>query len=119
MMRSRRTSRESAAAGSGYEDAIRSTTSTTASCPRSTTPRSTWAADCDTDWVMRSDARDDRMLVFSKRFWLKAGGEAKFLYPLRVVSPGEFIVPGVAAEAMYQPSVRARTTPARCRATAP
>ena len=68
---------------------------------------------------MRSDARDDRMLVFSEKFWLEAGCEAKFRYLLRVVSPGEFVVPGVAAEAMYQPSIRARTAPARWRATAP
>jgi hypothetical protein len=65
------------------------------------------------DWVMRSDARDDRMLVFSKKFRLEAGGKATFRYPVRVVSSGDFVLPGVAAEAMYQPSVRARTAPAR------
>ena len=76
-----------------------------------------WIARGGADWVMRSDARDDRMLVFSKKFRLEAGEEAKFHYPLRVVSPGEFALPGVAVEAMYQPSVRARTAPARCRAS--
>ena len=65
------------------------------------------------DWVMRSDARDDRMLVFSKKFRLESGGKATFRYPVRVVSSGDFILPGVAVEAMYQPSIRARTVPAR------
>ena len=76
-----------------------------------------WIPRGGADWVMRSDARDDRMLVFSKKFRLEAGGEVKFHYPLRVVSPGEFALPGVAVEAMYQPSIRARTAPARCRAS--
>ena len=73
-----------------------------------------WVPEEGLDWVMRSDARDDRMLVFSKKFRLEAGGKATFRYPVRVVSSGEFILPGVAAEAMYQPSVRARTAPSRC-----
>ena len=64
-------------------------------------------------WVMRSDARDDRMLVFSKKFHMEKNDEVKFCYPLRVVSAGEFALPGVAAEAMYQPSLRARTCPGR------
>ena len=63
--------------------------------------------------MMRSDARDDRMLVFSKKFHMERNGEVKFCYPLRVVSAGEFALPGVAAEAMYQPSIRARTSPGR------
>ena len=68
------------------------------------------------NWVMRCDARDDRMLVFSRRFHLKSGESVSFRYPVRVVSAGEFVLPGVAVEAMYQPSLRARTAPARCRA---
>jgi uncharacterized protein YfaS (alpha-2-macroglobulin family) len=65
------------------------------------------------EWVMRSDARDDRMLVFSKRVSLNAGEKIKFIYPMRVVSSGEFTLPGVSVEAMYYPELNARTSPRR------
>ena len=61
------------------------------------------------DWVLRSDARDDRMIVFSKQFHVDKNGEVKFCYPIRVVSSGSFALPQVAAEAMYMPQLRART----------
>jgi len=64
--------------------------------------------DCH-NWVMRSDARDDRILVFSKKFHLKKGDEVQFYYPMRVVSAGAFQLPKVAVEAMYQPGLRARS----------
>ncbi|MCR5414277.1 MAG: hypothetical protein K6F50_06070 [Kiritimatiellae bacterium] len=62
----------------------------------------------DGDWVMRYDARDDRMLVFSKRFQTVAGACMSFEYPVRIVSPGEYALPGASVEAMYTPSLRAR-----------
>ena len=65
------------------------------------------------DWVMRKDARDDRMLVFSKRFSLEAGKSVKMRYPVRVVSAGTFVLPGPSVEAMYHPSIRARLAPSR------
>ena len=65
------------------------------------------------DWVMRKDARDDRMLIFSKRFSLGEGQSVKLRYPVRVVSMGEFILPGPSVEAMYMPTLRARCAPAR------
>ena len=65
------------------------------------------------DWVMRSDARDDRMLVFSKKFNLEAGHVARFAYPVRVVSAGEYVLPGPSVEAMYDPRLHARRAPAR------
>jgi uncharacterized protein YfaS (alpha-2-macroglobulin family) len=65
------------------------------------------------DWVMRSDARDDRMLVFSKRFTLAKGEEATFRYPVRVVSAGDYILPGPSVEAMYHPDLHARRAPDR------
>ena len=65
------------------------------------------------DWVMRSDARDDRMLVFSKAFRLAKGETATFSYPLRVVTSGEFILPGPTVEAMYAPEIHAVTAPSR------
>ena len=65
------------------------------------------------DWVMRKDARDDRMLVFSEKFKLEKGHEAKVFYPVRVVSAGDFILPGPAVEGMYNPLLRARRAPGR------
>ena len=67
----------------------------------------------DADWVMRSDARDDRMLVFSKKFDLEKNHEVKFRYALRVVSAGEFVLPGASAEGMYDPALRSRRAPGR------
>ena len=55
---------------------------------------------------MRKDARDDRMLVFSKKFTLEQGKAVQFRYPVRVVSAGDFVLPGPAVEAMYQPTLR-------------
>lgn len=72
-----------------------------------------WCEKKGVDWVMRSDARDDRMLVFSKKFSLGKGDEAKFYYPVRVVSAGEFTLPGTSVEAMYSPSLRANGAPSR------
>ena len=66
-----------------------------------------------TDWVMRKDARDDRMLIFSKRFSMAAGESVKMRCPVRVVSAGDFILPGPSVEAMYHPSVRACCAPTR------
>ena len=65
------------------------------------------------DWVMRRDARDDRMLLFSKRFTLEAGREARFAYPVRVVSAGEYVLPGPSVEGMYDPRLHARRAPGR------
>ena len=65
------------------------------------------------EWVMRSDARDDRMFVFSKRVSLKDGEKMKFIYPMRVVSSGEFTLPGVSVEAMYYPGLNAKSSPSR------
>ena len=63
------------------------------------------------EWVLRNDARDDRMLVFSERFSIKAGEKIWFLHPMRVVSSGEFALPGVSVEAMYFPQLNARSAP--------
>ncbi len=68
-----------------------------------------WISSGTHAWVMRSDARDDRILVFSEKFTLEKNDEAFFHYPVRVVSAGAFTLPGAAVEGMYQPSLRART----------
>jgi uncharacterized protein YfaS (alpha-2-macroglobulin family) len=62
---------------------------------------------------MRKDARDDRMLVFSRKFTLEAGKEVHFRYPVRVVSAGEFILPGTSLEGMYNPALKCRRAPGR------
>jgi uncharacterized protein YfaS (alpha-2-macroglobulin family) len=64
-------------------------------------------------WVMRHDSRDDRMLIFSKHISLKANEKIDFIYPMRVVSSGEFTLPGVSVEAMYFPSLNAKLAPSR------
>ena len=69
--------------------------------------------DTKPNWVMRYDARDDRMLVFSKRFMMEKDHEVRFSYRVRAVTAGEFALPGVAVEAMYAPAVRARRAPGR------
>ena len=65
------------------------------------------------DWVMRKDAADDRMLIFSKKFTLEAGHGVKVLYPVRVVSAGDYILPGASVEAMYNPLLHSRRAPGR------
>lgn len=60
-------------------------------------------------WVMRFDARDDRMLVYSRKFDLQKNDEAVFSYQVRVVSSGVFALPGAVVEGMYHPRLRACT----------
>lgn len=60
-------------------------------------------------WVLRHEMRDDRVIVFSDRFEMKKGERYCFHYPVRVVSAGTYVLPGVSAEAMYSPELRART----------
>ena len=70
-----------------------------------------------TKWVLRSDARDDRVLVFSRPVSIKADdvdqAKAKFFYAVRVITPGDFVLPGARVEAMYAPEVKAQTAPSR------
>ncbi len=51
------------------------------------------------------DFRDDRVLLFSGAW----EGEQAFSYSVRAVTPGQFQVPGVTAEAMYDPEIFGRT----------
>ena len=74
-----------------------------------------WRKGGGAKWVMRSDARDDRMLVFSKKFDIPANGKVEFYYPVRVVSAGDFALPGPSVEAMYAPTLRSRRAPSRIR----
>ena len=47
------------------------------------------------------DIRDDRMLLFVN---LPRQQQRKFYYALRAVTVGDFILPPIAAEAMYDPA---------------
>ena len=48
-----------------------------------------------------------------KKFHLAAGKSVRFLYPLRVVTAGDFVMPGSTVEAMYAPDIHALTAPER------
>ncbi|MCL1941529.1 MAG: hypothetical protein FWG09_06255, partial [Synergistaceae bacterium] len=50
----------------------------------------------------RADARDDRMLLFFDRL----DDSAEYKYIVRAVTPGNFAMPPVSAEGMYNPAVR-------------
>ena len=58
-------------------------------------------------WELRRDIRDDRVLIFSKKFKAQSGKAVCTHYAVRVVSAGEFILPGTSVEAMYAPEIRA------------
>lgn len=74
------------------------------------------------DWELRRDLRDDRVLIFSRRFnkegcimSINEDGTfnrrqiKKAYYAVRVVGAGTFLHPGVSVEAMYEPEIHART----------
>jgi len=63
-----------------------------------------WIKADEAEWVLHREARDDRLLLFSKTF---SAGQ-RFHYAARVVSPGEFVVPAVSAAAMYDPDTFSR-----------
>ncbi len=66
------------------------------------------------DWLLNGDAwaldhmnvRDDRVEVFGS---LGPGQQASFTYAVRATTAGEFTMPSAYAEAMYDPSLWART----------
>jgi alpha-2-macroglobulin len=51
--------------------------------------------------VQSMDVRDDRMILFTS---LDGAATREFMYLLRVVNQGSFVLPAVSAEAMYDPS---------------
>jgi len=67
-----------------------------------------WADPDAHDWLIRSEARDDRLLAYSKRFTMEKNDAVVFRYPVRVVSAGDFVLPGPSVEGMYDPALRAR-----------
>ena len=68
----------------------------------------------ETNWILRSDSRDDRVLAYSLP--AKVGAKPlRFRHAVRVTGEGDFVLPGVTVEAMYAPEVRADTAPVRMR----
>ena len=58
-------------------------------------------------WVQgRTEMRDDRLLIFADYF---PSRPSVFVYTLRAVSKGEFVLPPLAVEDMYDSSIRALT----------
>ena len=70
-----------------------------------------WIAARAHDWVLRTDARDDRLLAFSRSF----DGPVRLVYLAQAVSPGDFVLPALSAEGMYDPLLRGAAAPARLR----
>jgi uncharacterized protein YfaS (alpha-2-macroglobulin family) len=60
------------------------------------------------NWCVRRDIRDDRILLFTRPF----SGTSTFYYLARAVTPGKYLVPPVSAECMYEPDVRSVTSQA-------
>ncbi len=58
----------------------------------------------------RTEMRDDRLLLFIDSM---PGRASSFTYTLRAVNKGEFVLPPLAAEDMYDPSIRVLTNTAR------
>ena len=75
------------------------------------------------DWVRSKrslpvdylDIRDDRLLLFTEA----TSEEREFFYGLRAVTAGDFVLPPVKAEAMYDPAVRSIRGEGRIRVVAP
>lgn len=65
------------------------------------------------NWLLRSDAKDDRVVAFSRKLKLSPHEKIRFCYCVRVVSAGEYSHPAATVEAMYVPSLRARTAAGR------
>lgn len=74
-----------------------------------TTPRLSWISKVSTDY-QHMDIRDDRMLYFTD---LRVGAEKRFYYSLRAISVGDFAVPPVMAECMYNPAIAAAASSGR------
>lgn len=62
-------------------------------------------------WLCSTDIRDDRILLFSG--FLEKRRECTYVYIARAVTPGDYVLPSVTAEAMYDPTVHARNAPGR------
>ena len=64
-------------------------------------------------YELRREARDDRVVIFTRPYDAKAGETLEFLVPVSVVTAGDFAFPGASAEAMYIPELNARAASSR------
>ena len=60
------------------------------------------------DWFTRKEFHDDRAAFFNTEF----GGRREYVYLLKVVNPGKFVMSPAQAGPMYQSNVQATTDPA-------
>jgi uncharacterized protein YfaS (alpha-2-macroglobulin family) len=60
------------------------------------------------DWYTRKEFHDDRAAFFNTEF----GGRREYVYLLKVVNPGKFVISPAQAGPMYQSNVQATTDPA-------
>ena len=67
-----------------------------------TTQSASWTRGKQTLPVRYSDARDDRMLLFTSAF----NGKKNFHYTVRAVTEGEFVWPALSAVCMYDPAIK-------------
>lgn len=59
-------------------------------------------------WFTREEFHDDRAAFFNTDF----SGRREYVYLLKVVNPGKFMISPAAAGPMYQPGTQATTDPA-------
>ncbi len=62
-----------------------------------------WLSERTKGPLLHVEHRDDRVLAFSGAF----NGRLVFGYQVRAVTPGDYVLPAVSAECMYDPSLRA------------
>jgi uncharacterized protein YfaS (alpha-2-macroglobulin family) len=62
-----------------------------------------WLSERTRGPLLHVEHRDDRVLAFTGAF----NGQLVFGYQVRAVTPGDFVLPAVSAECMYDPSLRA------------
>ncbi len=74
-----------------------------------------WCKDKQTLALLHADIRDDRMIAFPARF----SGNQEYYYAVRAVTPGEFVLPPIAATCMYDPAIRSVHGAGRVRVTNP
>ena len=60
------------------------------------------------DWFTRKEFHDDRAAFFNTEF----NKRTEYVYLLKVVTPGRFVISPAQSGPMYQPSVNATTDPA-------
>ena len=60
------------------------------------------------DWYTRKEFHDDRAAFFNTDF----DGRREYVYLLKVVNPGKFVISPAQAGPMYQSNVQATTDPA-------